>query len=487
MDPRIYRAALVGHRYTSDGVTSWVDQARINMRIQPKSNPYPKMSAWKEIRPRYLPAVITMFLLLQVLFLVNMSYFYATQFRSTTRYHNFNVIYVDYDGGIIGKSVSDAYQQLQGDRFPTLLAESSNEYAQPEDIREAVCRGEYWGAIYTTKGGSADLASALASGSNPPTSLTYIWNGVRYPVFSQSVVYSNILKLIEATRLTYYANNGSSAAASTNLSNAATLKAFLDPIHVEEVNIKSTEQGTRVFYNTVSMVMPIIQQFFFMLALNGISTHLNAFTKLSWKANGLIRLIASTLYTLTGALLMTGYIWAFRESWGQGGSRFVLTWVIMWLLMHINFLFFDITTAFVPIQFMPFIVLTWVILNVASTITPFELNPGFFRWGYALPSHEAYQVLIQIWSGGCNNQLYRALPIMFSWWIVGVPIAVYAMRYRCKAAVAALEALDRAALESQSEPKHAVTNDTVTPVRGSRRGFEQNGESIEDLPLRNIV
>ena len=452
-----------------------------------ESNSYPRMGAWKEIRPQFLPAVITMFLLLQVLFLVNMCYLYATQFRSTTRYHNFNLLYVDYDGGIIGKSVTDAYHQLRGDGFPTLLPEPFVEYPQPEDIREAVCRGDYWGAIYTTERGSAGLASALANGFSPPISLTYIWNGVRYPVFSQAAVYSNILKLIETTRSTYYANNGSSVAASADLSNAATLKAFLDPIHAEEINIKGTEQGTRVFYNTVSMVMPIIQQFFFMLALNGISTHFDAFTKLSWKANGLIRVIASILYTLTGSLLMTGYIWAFRESWGQGGSRFVLTWITMWLLMHVNFLFFDITTAFIPIQFMPFIVLTWVILNVASTISPFELNPGFFRWGYALPSHEAYQVLIQIWSGGCNNRLYRALPIMFSWWIVGVPIAVYAMQHRCRTAVAAQEALDHTGLEGQSEAKHVVTNETVRPVGSSRRGVEQDGESVEGIPLRNIA
>lgn len=453
-----------------------------------ESNSYPKTGAWKEIRPQLLPAVITMSLLLQVLFLVNMCYLYATQFRSATRYHNFNLLYVDYDGDMIGKSVTDAYQQLRGEEFPTLVPESLVEYPQPENIREAVCRGDYWGAIYTTERGSDGLASALVNGSSPPISLTYIWNGVRYPVFSQAAVYSNILKLIATTRSTYYANNGSSVVASADLSNAATLEAFLDPIHAEEINIKGTEQGTRVFYNTVSMVMPILQQFFFILALNGISTHFDAFSKLSWKANGLIRAIASILYTLTGSLLMAGYIWAFRESWEQRGSQFVLTWIIMWLLMHINFLFFDITTAFIPIQFMPFIVLTWVILNVASTISPFELNPGFFRWGYALPSHEAYQVLIQIWSGGCNNRLYRALPIMFSWWIVGVPIAVYAMQHRCRTALAAQEALDRAGLEGgQSEVKHAVMNETVRPVGSSRRGVVQNGESVEATPLRNIA
>ncbi|KAJ5135507.1 uncharacterized protein N7515_004785 [Penicillium bovifimosum] len=429
----------------------------------------PKKTEWKEMRSQFLPAVIAMFVLLQVLFLGNMCYLYATQFRSTTRYHNFDVLYVDYDGGVIGKSVSDAYQQLRGDTFPTLQLRPSTEYPQANDIREAVCRGKYWGAIYTSPGGSAGLASALESGARPPTSLVYIWNGAKYPVFSQAIVYTNLLRLIGNTRSTYHANNASSVVASANLTNPDTLATFLDPIAADEINLKDTHQGTRVFYNTVSMVMPIIQQFFFMMALNGISGKFDTFAKLSWKVNGLIRAIISVVYTFIGSLLMTGYIWAYRESWAQSGGRFMLTWMILWLLMHINFLFFDIATAFIPIQFMPFIVLTWVIINVASTISPFEMSAGFFRWGYALPSHEAYQVLIQIWSGGCNNRLYQALPIMFSWWIVGVPAAVYAMRYRCKSALAVKEALGNVSSENVVETKYEARNDRVGTDGGAER------------------
>ena len=381
-----------------------------------------------------LPAVITMFLLLQVLFLVNMCYLYATQLRSPTRYHNFNVLYVNYDQGVIGKSIWDAYQRLQTDSFPTLLPASLSDYEEESSIRDAVCRGKYWAAVYSNRFASESLATALANGSEISTSLTYVWNGVRYPVFSQAGIYANFLRLIEDTRSLYYFHGGSVVVESANLSNPAIRQAFLDPIHAREINIKETNHGTRVFHNTVSMAMPIIQQFFFVLALNGISIHFGAFAKLSWKTNGIIRLIASLLYTFIGGLLMASYIRAYKEAWTLSEGEFVLTWMILWLLMHINFLFFDVTTAFIPIQFMPFVVLTWVILNIASTISPFEINPGFFRWGYALPSHEAYQLLIQVWSGGCNNQLHRALPIMFTWWIVAIPAAVYGMQYRSKAA-----------------------------------------------------
>jgi TRAP-type C4-dicarboxylate transport system permease small subunit len=95
-------------------------------------------------------------------------------------------------------------------------------------------------------------------------------------------------------------------------------------------------------------------------------------------------------------------------------------------------------------QFLPLCILTWVIFNVASTISPFELNPGFFRWGYALPGHEVYQVLIQIWSDGCQDQSYLALPILFAWWILGLVAVIYANYHRCQVALKAQSELEAA-------------------------------------------
>jgi hypothetical protein len=44
--------------------------------------------------------------------------------------------------------------------------------------------------------------------------------------------------------------------------------------------------------------------------------------------------------------------------------------------------------------------LTWIILNIISTISPFVINPFFHRWAYALPANEAYTILQDIWSRG---------------------------------------------------------------------------------------
>jgi hypothetical protein len=155
------------------------------------------------------------------------------------------------------------------------------------------------------------------------------------------------------------------------------------------------------------MILAIIQQFFFLMAINGINNNSGIYGRLKSSRIGVMRMIISIVYTLLSSLTVAGYIWAFRENWGVNGNQFVLTWMAYWLYMHVNFLVLDTVTAFIPASFLSFFVLTWVITNVTSSIYPFELNPGFYRWAYALPALEAYSVLIQIWSGGCNNQLYQ--------------------------------------------------------------------------------
>ena len=83
---------------------------------------------------------------------------------------------------------------------------------------------------------------------------------------------------------------------------------------------------------------------------------------------------------------------------------------------------------------MPFLLMTWVFLNITSSITPFEINAGFYRFGYALPAHEADQVLTDIWSGGAVPQLYRAMPILFSWWVLLLVCDGFSHRRACRRA-----------------------------------------------------
>ena len=378
-----------------------------------------------------------------LLLLLNLAYLYGTVYHQTERAAAFHFLLVDYDGGVVGRSLSSAYLHLKSPSFPTLFTQPPSQYPSPDSIIQAVRNRQYWAAIFTSQGASQRLSAALQGGSaattyNPTDALTYVWNGVRYPIAAESVIENSFAQLVDATRLAYNSINGTLALAILAQNDTAAVQVYLDPIDASPVNINSMPQATRVFYNTISMAMPVLQQFFFILALNGMSARFRLYDNLPPKTTGALRAVVSAVYTFVGAMCMTGYIWAFREGWPVHGYQFVETWMLLWLLMHIYFCLIDAAAGVLPPPAMPFFILTWIFLNISSSINPFEITPGFYRWGYALPAYSTYEILTYIWSGGPAPNLHRALPILFAWWLTGLACAILAHRRRCRRASSAV-------------------------------------------------
>ncbi|KAJ6110062.1 hypothetical protein N7486_002297 [Penicillium sp. IBT 16267x] len=368
----------------------------------------------------FIGAVVASFLLLQLLFLANMSYLYGTAYHDSIRIKSMNVLFVDYDQGVIGRSVNAAYQELASKSFPTIHQRPIADYPTPGDVRQAICKGQLSSALVSPQG-AEDYDNTKA--------LTYVWNGAKYPAYAETI-YSSLEMLVQATRGAYSEINGIAVMATANVSDTRIAQTLLDPISASSIDIMTTNQGVRFYYNTVSMVMPILQQFFFVMALNGVSSEFGIFRLVSLKMGILIRLGVSICYTFIASLCMTGYIWGFREDWNVNGGQFALTWMAIWLVMHLNFLLIDPVTAVLPTKFMPFAILTWIIINVSSSISLFDLSPGFYRVGYALPAYELYQLLLYIWTDGCNPPLHRILPTLFAWWLIGFVAFLFGMRKR---------------------------------------------------------
>ncbi|KAJ9649229.1 hypothetical protein H2201_004237 [Coniosporium apollinis] len=412
-------------------------------------------SVWNGQRKGFIIAVTSSFLLLQLLFLVDLCYLYGSLYKSNSRTHALNILAVDYDGGIIGQSMLGAYDFLRGPIFPTLEVHTTAQYPSVNSIRTAVCHGDYWAAIYALPGASTRLSAALQGGDaarayNSSETIQYLWNEARYTTTAESLIKANMETLIAASRVVYSHINGTRALQSMNTSDETAVNILMNPIVASNINIKPTTHGTRVLYNTVSVALSIVQQFFFVMAINGVSSELNLFSKLPPRTNGLIRMGLATVYTFVGSLCWMGYVWAFKEGWEVNGAQFVLSWMAGWLFMYINFLVLDIGAVFIPMHFMPFFVLTWIITNVTSSLGLFETSPGFYRWGYALPAHAVYQVFVQIWSGGCNNQLYRALPILLAWLLATQVGIILATNRRCRIARAVEQMEKEAAFAAET-------------------------------------
>lgn len=144
-------------------------------------------SFWIDKKRPFITGVCFVFILLQLLFLGNLSYLYGVLFKSSHRVHNLNILSLNLDtnDSPIESSVSAAYQALKSDGFLSLQAHSSTMYPDLRAAREAVCQGHYWGAIVVTEGAYSRLSDALAGGTaaddySPSDAITLIYNTARY-------------------------------------------------------------------------------------------------------------------------------------------------------------------------------------------------------------------------------------------------------------------------------------------------------------------
>jgi Protein of unknown function (DUF3533) len=395
-------------------------------------------------RRAFLRAASINFLILQFLFLGLFAYIFGSLFQQDIHTHNMKVVYVDYDGGAIGASIMVGYKTLEGVDFPTLVEETSAQYATPYDLENAVCSTQYWAALYSSPGASEKLEVALAGGSaattyNSSDVLTYIWNEARYATTIDSLISANLQTLSSAARLAYIAANGTGALQILSSTDQAAISVFANPWQLASVNIQPTTQGSRLIYNTLVFILILIQEFFYLGTINGLYVQFKLYARLYPRRIIIYRNMISLAYTFVGSLCTTGAIWAFRSGWNVNANQFALSWAVLWLFAHVNFLWMDVFSVWLPVQYVPMALITQVVFNVTSILLPFELSPAFYRWAYAIPAHEVYQVLIDIWSRGCNPQLSYALPILFGLELIGLVLSGLGVFRRCHYALIAEE------------------------------------------------
>ncbi|KAK3365359.1 hypothetical protein B0T24DRAFT_639988 [Lasiosphaeria ovina] len=390
----------------------------------------------KKTRRAFFMGLGSNFLYLQLLFLGLFCYVFGALFQQNGHIHNLGVVFVDYDGGAIGNAVRGAYASLESDTFITLVERPPSDFQTPADVADAVCKTRFWAGFYVAEGASDRLHDALQP-DNAAASLaydstrvmSYVWNEALYPTAIDSAVSANIQLLATTARVAYSTGNGTGGVSS--VSGPAALSVFANPWQLQSLDIQPTSQGSRAIYNTIVIILILIQEFFYLGTINGLYAQFKLYARIDPYRIIAVRVVASLAYTFIGSLCVIGTIFAFRANWDIDGSQFVLSWIALWLFAHVNFLTLDVFTIWVPPAFVPMVLISWIILNITSTLLPFDLSPAFYRLGYAMPAHEVYQVLIDVWSRGCNPQLHYALPVLFAWEVASLALSTLGVFRRC--------------------------------------------------------
>ncbi len=202
--------------------------------------------------------------------------------------------------------------------------------------------------------------SAAAPLHSPTTGvMSFLSSGieVRYSSVIDAAVATGLQTLSAAARVAYSTANGTGQVQS--VSNSEALAVFADPWQLQSLNIKPTTQGSRAIYNTIVIILILIQEFFYLGTINGLSVSFSIFLKLHPSRIIVVRNLNSLSYTLVGSLCTSGAIWAFRSGWDVGGGQFMLTWIALWLFAHLNFLTLDTFTSWLPAPYVPMALIAW--------------------------------------------------------------------------------------------------------------------------------
>ncbi|OBT45173.1 hypothetical protein VE00_04281 [Pseudogymnoascus sp. WSF 3629] len=207
------------------------------------------------IRLHLFKAVAGNSIILQVLFFCLFCYTFGALFQQTSHTRNLTVAFVDYDGGAIGAR-----------RFSEIIELSSSQYSQPSALESKVCHIDFWAALYVTPNASNRLANGLTGGTsassyNRSDVMSFIWNEARYSTTADSVA-AKLQDLSEAARIIYSNTNGAAALQTIPAGDAAAVSVFSNPWQLVSLNLQPTTQGSRLIYNTLVIILLLLQEFF---------------------------------------------------------------------------------------------------------------------------------------------------------------------------------------------------------------------------------
>jgi hypothetical protein len=223
------------------------------------------------MRRKFFKAAGLNFFLLQIVFLSLFCWILGVLWQLTTHVHNLNIVFVDFDGGAIGSAIRAAYKNLASDGFPELVEQSPSDLASSADVYNSVCHADYWAALCVSSGASARLHTALTTsggpqGYNGADALSYVWNEAKYPAFMDSLVSGSIQTLSNAAREIYTAGIISNVTLSDlNVTGPDALAVLAKPWTLSSINIQPTTQGARFIYNTILILLIMIENFFYLV------------------------------------------------------------------------------------------------------------------------------------------------------------------------------------------------------------------------------
>ncbi|KAH0827967.1 hypothetical protein J3R83DRAFT_3605 [Lanmaoa asiatica] len=375
--------------------------------------------------------------LLMFIILAILSIYWAALGRSSGNIHNLSGYVVDFDGGQIGREVTQAFSTLHGHEQLSWLVKDPAEFPNgPSDVQMALLDHRCWVAVTVNPGATSNLLAALNStdaGYNTSqaisTYLTDARNEAAYRTIISPVVYVILTNITQMFNLAF-ARQLASYPNLPDLMNAAPSLVIL-PVNYVVYDLRPFDAPVYVFitsetFTTRANLISLFQNHLLAAdAQSGFGRRLTLrsliLMRLLWPFTlyffiSVSKLLHDSLKICTCLQLVYCLLsLAFGVPFGRYYSAgFVIYWMMSWVAMAALHVSFQSMITVMTVKFVPVFLVLWIIVNVSVSFYPIEMLPIIFRYGYAMPFYNVSNTVRTV-VFNTKNQIGLNFGVQFAW------------------------------------------------------------------------
>lgn len=312
---------------------------------------------------------------------------------------------VDLDGGDIGSAVSEALLSQHSKAVAWQLHSASTK----EEVFNSISEQHTWVAIVINSGASDALANA-GGDYNGSHAVTVVVSEAR-----NENAYRNLIRPTVTEALLSIGNSFALEHASADRL-AASPQAVIQPISWTTQNMHPFDVPVASAITFVGLIYLLVLCFFMVIVgggarmATGLEMRLTTASLIRVRLGSVIPMyfIISLFYSALSAAFQVD----FSRKYGSGG--FVIFWMVNFTGMFALGMGLESMITLLTPRFIPFFMISWIIVNVSTAFMPLEVLPKVYHYGYGFPFYNVSAAVRSI-IFGTRNQLGLNFAVLISW------------------------------------------------------------------------
>lgn len=351
--------------------------------------------------------------------------YWGSVFNLYNHVHNIEGWVVDLDGGLIGQTVSQAFLGSSGPltQMTWIPPPSIFNISTRDEFEWMLVQEKTWAIVAINAGATDKLNQVVSSGNGPynaSLAVTVYVNEARSSNAVRSFVLPQVQSMMGKIQAQFAvqqaARLGASGLNSTSLLTAVP-SVVVSPLAYTLDNVRPFDSAIVTVVNFVGLIYVTIISFVTVVTNYGTTT---AGTKIYPRVSISTLVILRLSFYFASYFILSCFIALLNLAFGTpfarhfGSSGFVIYWMMAWVSMLALGLTLDAVIILVTTRFVPFFLILWIVLNVSIVAYPFEVLPGVYKYGYAMPFYNLSKTVLAI-CFNTKNDIGMNFGIQIAW------------------------------------------------------------------------